>query len=249
MAFFTEQMESLTNELLTSRQERDAYVTDVQEQAHKVLADARTFMHVLIQEHGCMTEQLRTELAADVKERQGEVKAQREQNRKNSQSMRKALLEMLAQTRRQCKEHVAELRVECHTTQKDLSADLRQAAKVWQRTFQACATTNGAKKDKVTVTTGATVTQALPAVKAQEPGKRQDHSGGHAAEAKKPTPAATSSAPPVKAEEPGQRHEQGRFTMAEPKKPTPATPPVPEAPHGGQQDKAKEPGHPHSTGS
>lgn len=181
MALFTDQMESLTNELLTARKERGAFVVDVQQRANKVLADARTFVTVLGQEHGVMAERLRKDLATNGQERLGAVKAQRQQNREQLQSMRKGLQEVLAQTRRQRQECVAALRTECRTAQKDLASDLRQAGQVWKRTFEAC-TTNGSHKGNVKVTAGATVTEAGPPVKTEAAAHPKDH--GHAAEAK-----------------------------------------------------------------
>lgn len=213
MAVFTEQMEMLTNELLTSRKDRDAFVTDVQQRSHKIVADAQTFVHVLGQEHGVMAERLRKDLATNSQERLSAVKAQRQQNREHHQAMRKSMQEAQAQTRRQRQQHVAELRAECQTVQKDLASDLRQAAQVWQRMFHAVAKTNGDHKGKVTVTIGQTATGASPPVKAGETAKSQKHAHSHEAESKKPNQAATPASPPVKA-------------MVEPKKPTPETPPA-----------------------
>lgn len=206
MAFFTEQMEVLANELLTSRHDRAAFVSSVQERSHKLLADAQTFMHILGQEHGAMAERLRSDLAANGQERVRLTKAQRQQNREQHQSMRAGLQEMLAHTRSQRQQHIAELRTECRRAQKDLISDLRQAAQVWQRMFQACEPTNNGHKSKRKVTASATASQARPPVKAVETSHPQDHGRGDSTESTHPTHAAPHGGHHGKAKEPHHSH-------------------------------------------
>ena len=149
MSFFTEQMEMLTNELLTSRQERADFVSNAQQQTHKFLADAQTFVQVLGQEHESMAAQLRNELATGRHERSGQVKAQRQQNREHLQSLRKGLKDMLSQTRRQRQQHLAETRTEFRAAQQELASDLRQAAQTWHQMFQTrAAATKGSQPPK-----------------------------------------------------------------------------------------------------
>lgn len=189
MAFFTEQMEMLTNQLNTSRQERDAFVGDLRQQSSALMADARTFIQGLGQERAAMAAGLRTDLAAAVGVRAHEVKAQRQQNREQRQTMRDGLQETLAQTRRQRREHFAELRIECRTALKELACDLRQAGQAWQRAFQVGASTHGGTKVKVTASAAAA--QARPSCNAEKPGNSQGHARNHAAKSKEPTHAAT----------------------------------------------------------
>ncbi len=180
MAFFSEHMEMLANELLTSRQERTAFVGEVQQRSHKVLADAQTFVRVLGQEHEAMSERLRSDLVANGRERLRTVKTLREQNRQQQKNTRKDLKSMLAQTRRDRLQRVAVLRTECRAAQKDLAKDLKQAAQVWRRMFQASAPTNGAHKGKAKAVASVTVAPARPPAKVEEPSKPKEHSHGHA---------------------------------------------------------------------
>lgn len=246
MAFFTEQMETLTHELLKSRPERKAFVGDVKQRSHKLLADAQTFMRVLGQDHVAMAEHLRSELTANLQERLRTVQAERQQNREHFQTMRKEMQATLAQTRLQRKQHVATLLTECRTAQKDLAGDLKQAAKVWAQMFQVGAATNGGLKGKAKVTAGATVTPAAPVVKAKETAIPAEPVRMPTAEAKEPTPAASSgghkgmgghASPAPKVEETGKHQEHGRGHAAETKEPT----------HGnhGNQGKTKESRHSH----
>lgn len=239
MALFTEQMEMLTNELLTSRQERASFVSDVQEGAHKLLADAQTFMHTVSQEHGAMAKELRTELATNSKERLQVVKTLRQQNREHFQSMRKGMRELLTQTRRQRQQHVAELRTECRTAQKDLASDLRQAARVWQRMFQVGVATNGTHKGEVKVTASAKVAQVSPPAKVESTSKPLEHGHRPAPAAKPAIPIVTVSTPPVKAEEPSKHQEHGRTQGAEFK------PSIHIVTHGTPPVKTEETGKPH----
>lgn len=199
MAFFTEQMEMLTNELLTSRRARVAFVHDVELQSHTIVAEAQAFMQNLTKEQKANAVRLRAELLTHDKERQSASKTQRQQNREHIKTARKGLLDMLAQNRSQRTQTVAKMR-------KDLASDFKQAGQVWQRMLNVGATTNGVVKGKVKVTAGATVSHAAAhveakpheqarhqptaaPVKAEETTKPMEH--GHASEHKKPVHDAT----------------------------------------------------------
>lgn len=252
MASFTEEMETLTGELLTSRQDRAAFVTDMQERSKKIVADAQTFVRVLGQEHKVMAEDLRKELVTNLKERSSTVKAQRQQNREHHQTMSKGLQETLTQTHRERQKCVAELRTEFQTVQKAVASDLQQAAQVWQKMFHTAATTNGGHKGKGKgkVTIGVSAAALVnPPVKATEPAKTPNHSHSHGTESKKPipetstvkattenkkpTPETIPVIPPVKVTEPAKPH------AADSKKPNH------EGTHG-HAGKATEPRHTHN---
>jgi hypothetical protein len=194
VALFTEQMETLTNELRTSRRERDAFVVNVRQRAHTILADAQAFIHAVGERHAAMAERLKEDLAAGEEERTSAAKARRQQNRQRQQTVRAELQESLAQTRVQRQQHVAELRADFRAAHAEVPCDLRQAAGVWQSLLRGSTKSNGRHAAKATETAAAAT---------------RDHARNHAADAKEPNKVAAHAGKHPKEKEP---HHSGTAT-------------------------------------
>jgi hypothetical protein len=205
--FFTEQMEMLANELITSKQERAAFVSDVRQESHKIIADAQTFMRAVGTEHKAMASRLHKEMTTYEQQRVRTAKARQQRNREQIKNARKELLDMLAQNCRQRHQHIAQFR-------KDLSSDLRQAAKIWQRVAQVSATPNAGSKGKGKATSSATATN--PSAKGVETAKSPDL--GRNPPESKPAAGAAAQGGHQKPAEAGHSQDHGRNQTTESKK-------------------------------
>jgi hypothetical protein len=129
---FAENMRAFADEVVQSAHARTQAVTEVHQEAHRLLSDATSFMAQVAKEHHERADHVNTTLAESRRDRQDQVRTLRHTINERLNEVRAQTEQLLTETRNTREQAVSQLMSAFTQARTELNHDLQEARRCWR---------------------------------------------------------------------------------------------------------------------